>query len=94
VKLETAVRKSVKQMTWLTDADTATVELALKYARHIDANGDIYAGPHLINALRSLGGTPESRLTLGVTLKETRGRLAELRAARESRTKAVDTSAS
>lgn len=63
---------SLQAMT-LTPADRAAVTLAHKYARAIDAviadpastPGDLtkalYLGPHLLNALIALGGTPAAR---------------------------------
>lgn len=85
--VETAVRSAVAAMTWLRPSDQAMVELALAYARQIDAAGDDrsvgWLGPHLANALRSLGGTPADRRSLGVE-DAVRGKLAELRAARSS----------
>ena len=92
--LEAAVQRSLEAMTWLTDADQATRDLALTYARRIDETGDVYIGPHLINVLKALGGTPEARQTLGVATKEIRGRLADLRAARTDRATPRDSAAS
>jgi len=52
-----------------------------------------WIGPHLANALKSLGGAPAERKALGVE-EAVRGRLAELRAARRRNAKGVDASAS
>ena len=80
-----AVTAAVGAMVWLGPSDQAMVSLALEYARRIDASDDVktvgWLGPHLANALRSLGGTPADRKALGVE-EATRGKLAELRAAR------------
>jgi hypothetical protein len=80
-----AVTAAVAAMPWLGPSDQGMVELALEYARRIDASIDEKAagwlGPHLANALRSLGSTPADRKALGVE-EQTRGKLAELRATR------------
>ena len=80
-----AVTAAISAMPWLGPSDQGMVELALEYARRIDASEDVKAagwlGPHLANALRSLGGTPGDRKALGVD-EQVRGKLAELRAAR------------
>lgn len=77
--LETSVRKSVEGMPWLGPSDTAAIDLAAAYAAQIDsavATGEgqdvtkaLYLGPHLLNTLRALGGTPAERkaLTSGET---------------------------
>lgn len=77
--LEASVRKSVESMPWLEPSDNAAIELAAIYAARIDEavdTGDnalatkaLYLGPHLLNTLRALGGTPEERkaLTSGTT---------------------------
>jgi hypothetical protein len=52
-----------------------------------------WIGPHLANALKSLGGAPAERKALGVE-EAVRGRLAELRSARRRNAKGVDASAS
>lgn len=72
--LETSVRKSVEGMPWLAPSDHAAIELAATYAARIDEavdTGDnalatkaLYLGPHLLNTLRALGGTPEERKAL------------------------------
>jgi len=81
------VTAAIEAMTWLVPSDQAMVALALEYARRIDASTDEKAagwlGPHLANALRSLGGAPAERRALGVEVPA-RGRLAEIRAGRAS----------
>lgn len=91
--LVASVEAAVAQMTWLGDTDQATVELAMTYARRIDAAIEseqgpdvtkaLYLGPHLLNALRALGGAPAERKALGLEAP-THGKLADLRAARAS----------
>lgn len=84
-----AVRAAVAEMPWLGPSDQAVVELALTYARRIDralalpggedATKALYLGPHLLAALRALGGAPLERRELGPA-ERVGGRLAELRA--------------
>ena len=92
----TSVTRAVAAMYWLTDADQAAVDLAMNYARQIDAavrSGDPSEarytagkiGPHLTGLLKQLGGTPEGRKALAVEEKRVKGRLAELRAAHDLR---------
>jgi hypothetical protein len=79
---------AVAAMHWLTDADTATVELARQYAARIDealefgegqeVTKALYLGPHLLHTLRELGGTPQGRATLQIET-EVKGKLAMLR---------------
>lgn len=86
--LRESVAESVKSMTWLAASDQATVDLALTYAGRIDAalSGDdpadatkaLYLGPHLLNALRALGGAPAERKALGAE-EVVGGKLAQLR---------------
>ncbi len=82
-----AVEAAVGAMPWLTPSDQGMVNLALEYARRIDAAQDEKAvgwlGPHLANALRSLGGSPAERKALGIE-EQVRGKLADLRARRSS----------
>jgi len=69
--LAEAVEASFEQMPWLRSADTAAMELARKYAARIDealATGEgqevtkaLYLGPHLLNTMRELGGSPQAR---------------------------------
>lgn len=94
MSLAESVRSSIEAMSWLEDSDQAAAELAIKYATQVDVaveSGDpeaarsaMYLGPHLLNALRALGGTPVERKALGVESKA-RGKLALLRDAREHR---------
>jgi hypothetical protein len=77
-------------MHWLTPSDAALVEVARRYAQAIEsAEGPEalkvigWMGPHLVNALRALGGAPAERRALGVE-EQVRGKLAELRAARSA----------
>jgi len=90
--LVTAVRSSTRNMTWLAESDRAAVDLAIRYAEAIEeraANGTDdqaqkalgWLGPHLLNTLKSIGGTPADRAALGVEA-EAKGRLAEIRALR------------
>lgn len=78
----------------ITDADQALVDLALRYADQIDAGIEaggqdatkaLYLGPHLLNALRSLGCAPDARASGGgggEVAEAPKSRLAEMRAAR------------
>lgn len=81
-----AVQAAIAGMSWLGASDRGMVELAMEYARRIDAASDEktvgWLGPHLGNVLRSLGGAPAERKALGVE-DAVRGKLAELRAARQ-----------
>lgn len=89
--LQAVVESSVEAMVWLKDSDQATVKLAVVYAQQIDAavaSGDestavkaLYLGPHLLNALRALGGAPADRKALGVE-EAAHGKLAHLRSIR------------
>ncbi len=91
-KLQPVVRRSLRAMHWLSESDEAMAELALTLAARIDeadgpeeaAKAAGWLGPQLANCLRSLGGSPAERKALGVD-QAVRGRLAELRAARERR---------
>lgn len=86
--LKASVEASVAAMSWLKNSDQATVDLALAYAERIDAaiaGGDsaeatkaMYLGPHLLNALRALGGAPVERKAL-VAEEVVGGKLAQLR---------------
>ena len=89
--LRESVDEAVAAMPWLVDSDVAAVDLARAYADRIDealafAEGQevtkaLYLGPHLLNTLRALGGTPAERKALGVE-EAVGGRLAHLRAIR------------
>ncbi|MFI5783509.1 hypothetical protein [Nocardia sp. NPDC051570] len=72
--LPESVAAAVAEMDWLTPADQASVDLALRYAMQIeagiarggqDATKALYLGPHLLRALAELGGTPGGRTALG-----------------------------
>lgn len=73
--LTDSVTTATGKMRWLTDTDQAAVDLALTYAARIDEALDegegqevtkaLYLGPHLLNTLRALGGTPAERKSLG-----------------------------
>lgn len=86
--LNASVRASIAQMSWLAPTDRAAVDLALTYAERIDealATGEgqevtkaLYLGPHLLNTLRALGGTPAERKALGAE-EVVGGKLAQLR---------------
>lgn len=77
--LEGKVRQTLRDTPWVEGTDQATVELAATYARRIDQataefeSGEIsssdytkvlYLGPHLLNTLKALGGSPEERQKL------------------------------
>lgn len=77
--LEESIVAAVKKMRWLEPSDGAAVELARTYARRIDTGMDefdeglitstdlnkvLYLGPHILNTLRALGGTPKERKEL------------------------------
>lgn len=84
--LRIVVRACIDQMGWLTPSDQATVALALHYAEMIEIAEDRakvlgWHGPHLLNTLRALGGTPADRKSIGVE-ERVGGRLAELRSLR------------
>ena len=92
--LTTSVRRAVKSMSWLEDSDAAAVDLALKQAQAIENAakfGDdemalrvvARVGPHLLETLKALGGTPADRRALGVE-SQAKGRLAEIRALRSA----------
>ena len=74
--LTSAVEAAVKAMPWITDMDRGAVTLARAYAAQIDRvltdkmiretdpqliTKALYLGPHLLNTLRELGGTPAGR---------------------------------
>lgn len=92
--LVTGVRKAVKAMHWLETSDQATVDLAVRYAKDIEAaaaSGDpaytskvlATTGRELMATLKALGGTPAERRALGAE-SEAKGRLAEIRALRSA----------
>lgn len=86
--LTASVEAAVGQMSWLKGSDQAAVDLALTYAGRIDEALDtgegqevtkaLYLGPHLLNTLRALGGTPAERQALGVE-EAVGGKLASVR---------------
>ena len=94
LNLVESVTAAVHAMHWLEDSDQALVGLAIRYAERIEeaaAEGGQtsykmvgWLGPHLTHTLKSLGGAPAERKALGVE-KAVKGRLAELRAARDER---------
>lgn len=71
--LEQSVADAVESMD-LSAADVAAVALAKFYAQTIEAAEDkakaAYLGPHLLNTLTALGGTPAGRKNLDVVKKE------------------------
>lgn len=87
-----SITEATAAMKWLTPADRAAVDLAKAYAETIDgalASGDpltitkaLYLGPHLLNTLAALGGTPAGRKALELK-EEARGKLAAVRDLRE-----------
>ena len=91
IRLATSVQTAVGRMHWLADTDQAAIDLALTYAARIDealefgegqeVTKALYLGPHLLNTLRALGGTPGDRKALAVE-SDVKGRLGELRALR------------
>ena len=97
--LEGTFRASVAAMDWLKDTDNALVRTGLEYARQIDKviqdpevsatdkTKALYLGPHLINALKELGGTPGSRKDLTQGEGAIGGKLAALRAVEDKRGK-------
>ena len=92
--LAASVARTTAKMDWLTDADQATVDLAMRYAHQIDAaierggqdaTKGMHLGPHLLRALGELGGTPTARKAMEQGDDEVGGALADLRAARRRR---------
>lgn len=88
-----SVTQATAAMHWLEPSDQAMVDLAIRYAKRIEEaaaeGGDQsfkmvgWLGPHLANTLKALGGAPADRKALGVE-RAVKGRLAELRAARDA----------
>jgi hypothetical protein len=74
-KLREQLDAAVQSMSWLATSDGAAVELARRFADGIDQafeSGDgknvvkaLNLGPHMLNVLRELGGTPTSRKLVG-----------------------------
>ena len=87
--LQESVQAAVSLMGWLKPTDGAAVDLALTYAARIDdalefgegveVTKALYLGPHLLNTLRALGGTPAERKAMNVE-EAVGGKLAQLRA--------------
>lgn len=98
--LGTAVEKSLKAATWLSEADEATRELARRYAALVDDavslgepdainRAHAVAGPNLQKTLTSLGLNPEARKELGVKGESQEvDPIDELKAKRAGRSKA------
>lgn len=88
MSLVESVTDAVSGMKWLKPTDQAAVDLALTYAARIDESlatetgvevtKALYLGPHLLNTLRALGGTPAERKAL-MTEEIVGGKLAQLR---------------
>lgn len=89
ITLRQSVEGAVASMTWLKPSDQAVVDIALVYADRIDGalakesgpnvTKALYLGPHLLNAIRALGGAPAERKALGAE-EPVNGKLAQLRA--------------
>src|SRR5690625_3797533 len=72
--LERQINVAVDGMEWLSEADKASVEFARVYASRIDEetlSGEgqevtkaLYLGPHLLNTLKALGGTPDESMKM------------------------------
>lgn len=92
MSLVESVKAATDAMRWLSGEDAAAIELAKSYAESIDLaldSGDaeriakaMYLGPHLLNTLTALGGTPAGRKVLDVK-EEARGKLATVRDLRD-----------
>ncbi len=79
------------------DRDAATAELALTYARDIDAGGDLAKlGPALLACLESLGMSPRARKAVKASEQPAANPLDQLAAARarRGRPQAVDAATS
>jgi len=96
--LTSAVTGAIDAMPWIEPSDAGLVKLAKSYAAAIDqaleAGGQdavkgLYLGPHLLGALRDLGGTPGSRKDLNV-VENVKGKLANLRALRGGKNDAAE----
>lgn len=103
--LEQSVLDAVAAMHWIKDSDLAAVKLARTYAQRIDKamedfeaglidstalNKVLYLGPHLLNTLRALGGTPAERKALLEGGAATPGgKMDELKKKREERRRAA-----
>lgn len=96
--LSSAVSGAIDAMPWIEPSDAGLVKLAKSYAAAIDgalesggqdAVKGLYLGPHLLGALRDLGGTPGSRKDLNV-VENVKGKLANLRALRGGKNDAAE----
>lgn len=100
--LEASIDEAVKGMHWLKASDMAAVKLAKTYASRIDKgmadfeeglidstdlNKVLYLGPHILNTLRALGGTPAERKALLEGEQAPAGKLDELKRKREQKRK-------
>lgn len=98
--LEASIVEAVGRMRWLEPSDGAAVELARTYARRIDVgmsefedglisstdlNKVLYLGPHILNTLRALGGTPKERKELLEGVGTPGGMMDELKAKRKQK---------
>lgn len=91
VTLEQTFDTAVGAMDWLEKSDLALVALGRVYAKQIDdiladpyvdaqtKTKTLYLGPHLINALRELGGSPGARKELTRGGESVGGKLKALR---------------
>ena len=93
MSLRESLDASLSGMDWLTDADCAAMDLARAYADAIedgiarggqDATKALYLGPHLLNTLTTLGGTPPGRKALELIAGEVADELEQIRARRAS----------
>ena len=88
-ELRAAVDRAVDAMPWVTVSDGAAVELARRFAEGIDRAFEsdrgreitkaLNLGPHLLNVLRELGGTPAARKTIAGGGAKGGGKLGHLR---------------
>lgn len=88
VSLSDALSDALDAMHWLAPSDVAAKQLAIEYAKRIDealefgegqeVTKALYLGPHLLNTLRELGGTPPGRAALSIEAP-VKGKLALLR---------------
>lgn len=92
--LADSVARTVAKMDWLTAADDAAIDLAMRYAHQIDAalarggqdaTKGMHLGPHLLRVLGDLGGTPAGRQAMETGTDDASGALARLRSDRKRR---------
>lgn len=87
--LEAAVVAAVEQAAWITATDGPAVTLARHYAAVIDSADEpqkaAYLGPHLLNALKALGLSPEARKALEIETKKAGSPVDELKQRRQRR---------